>query len=162
MQLCIANLLGHPAPHQGQVPLAGGRPVRNKNGRPGVVFKNSPEAESFARWQRGQFHELERDTASAWRAMLSSLNLPEVARRMQALGITRQTCKTINDAYRLAAGLVHSRAAPDEQIGLLFSFVHLISNEPQPHPESTEFCEVGSVPRRPPGGRASRAGRSVG
>lgn len=125
MQLCIANLLGHPAPHQGQVPLAGGRPVRNKDGKPGVVFENSPEAQSFARWQCGQFRELERDTASTWRAMLSSLNLPEVAQRMRSLGITPQTCKTISDAHGLAAGLVHSRAAPDEQIGLLFSFVHV-------------------------------------
>jgi hypothetical protein len=125
MQLSIANLLGQSAPHLGQVPLAGGRPVRNKDGKPGVVFENSPEAESFARWQRGQFFEVERDTASAWRAMLSSLNLPEVARRMRALGISPQTCKSINDAYGLAMGLVHSQAAPEDQIKLLFAFVHV-------------------------------------
>lgn len=125
MQLSIANLLGQSAPHLGQVPLAGGRPVRNKDGKPGVVFENSPEAESFSRWQRGQFFEVERDTASAWRAMLSELNLPEVAQRMRALGITPQTCKSIKEAYGLAAGLVHSQAAPEEQIALLFAFVHV-------------------------------------
>ncbi|MHB8950599.1 MAG: hypothetical protein ACYC4S_16310 [Rhodoferax sp.] len=125
MQLCIANLMGHDAPHLGQVPLAGGRPVRSKDGKPGVVFENSPEAESFARWQRGQFYEVERDAASSWRAMLSSLNLPEVAQRMRVLGITPQNCKTVNDAYGLVTGLVHSQAAPDEQIALLFAFVHV-------------------------------------
>ena len=34
-QLCIANLLGHQAPHFGQIPLAGGRPVRGAGGKPG-------------------------------------------------------------------------------------------------------------------------------
>lgn len=125
MQLAIANLLGHTAPHVGQIPLAGGRPVRNKEGKPGVVFENSPEAESFARWQRGQFFEVERDAASSWRAMLSNLNLPEVARRMRNLGITSKNCKSIAEAYGLAAGLVHSQAGPEEQIGLLHSFINV-------------------------------------
>lgn len=125
MHLAISNLLGHPAPHLGQVPLAGGRPVRNKDGKPGVVFENSAEAESFSRWQRSEFFEVERDTASSWRAMLASLNLPEVAQGMRRLGITPKTCKSINEAYGIAAGLVHSRAEPEVQVGLLFSFLNV-------------------------------------
>ena len=124
-QLCIANLLGHEAPRLGQVPLAGGRPVRGADGKPGVVFKNSPEAEAFSRWQRGQFHELERDFASSWRAMLANLNLPEVASRMRALGITPQTCKTIEQAHGMAASFVNAQFAPKQQLALLASFVHI-------------------------------------
>lgn len=124
-QLCIANLLGHEAPHIGQIPVAGGRPVRGADGKPGMVFEKSPEAEAFARWQRGQFLEVERGIASQWRAMLSQLNLPEVARRMQAVGITPQTCKSIEEAYGIAAALVHSRHEPEQQVGLLFSFVQI-------------------------------------
>jgi hypothetical protein len=128
MHLVISNLLGHPAPNLGQVPLAGGRPVRTKDGKPGVVFENSPEAESFSRWQRSEFFEVERDTASSWRAMLASLNLPEVARGMRQLGITPKNCKSINEAYGIAAGLVHSRAEPEAQVGLLFSFLNVPPN----------------------------------
>ncbi|KVW93145.1 hypothetical protein [Thiobacillus denitrificans] len=124
-QLCIANLLGHEAPHLGQIPVAGGRPVRGADGKPGVVFENSPEAEAFARWQRSQFHEIEHGVASSWRAMLTQLNLPEVAHRMRALGITPQTCRTVKQAYGIAASLVHSRYEPEQQIGLLFSFVQV-------------------------------------
>lgn len=127
-QMCIANLLGYEAPHLGQVPLAGGRPVRSTDGRPGVVFKNSPEAEAFSRWQRGKFHELERDFASSWRVMLADLNLPEVASRMRALGITPQNCKTIEHAHGMAASLVNTRFAPEQQLALLFSFVHIPQN----------------------------------
>lgn len=124
-QLCIANLLGHKAPGFGQIPMAGGRPVRGADGKPGAVFANSPEAEAFARWQRGQFHEIEHGIASNWRTMLSELNLPEVASRMRSLGITPQTCRTVKEAYGIAAALVHSRNEPEQQIGLLFSFVRI-------------------------------------
>jgi hypothetical protein len=124
-QICIANLMGHEAPHFGQVPLAGGRPVRNAAGKAGVVFKNSPEAEAFSRWQRGQFQDIERESASSWRAMLSDLNLPEVASRMRTLGITPQCCKTIEQAYGIAASFVNARFEPEQQLALLFSFVHI-------------------------------------
>ncbi|MCX7185425.1 MAG: hypothetical protein NTW90_09405 [Nitrosospira sp.] len=124
-QICISNLLGQQAPHLGQIPVAGGRPVRGADGKPGVVFEKSPEAEAFARWQRGRFHEVEHDIASNWRAMLSELNLSEVAQRMRALGITPQTCKSVEEAYGIAARLVHSRYESQQQLGLLFSFVQI-------------------------------------
>lgn len=124
-QLCIANLLGQEAPHVGQIPVAGGRPVRGAGGKPGVVFENSPEAEAFARWQRGRFHEVEHGIASSWRAMLSELNLPDVAQRMRSLGITPRTCKSVEEAYGIAAALVHSRNEPEQQVGLLFAFVQV-------------------------------------
>lgn len=124
-QLCIANLLGQEAPHLGQIPVAGGRPVRGAGGKPGVVFERSPEAEAFARWQRGQFYEVEHGVAANWRAMLSQLDLPEVGQRMRALGITPQTCRSVKEAYGIAAALVHSRHEPEHQIGLLFSFIQV-------------------------------------
>ncbi|MFN9476140.1 hypothetical protein [Acidovorax sp.] len=124
-QLCISNLLGFEAPRVGQIPVAGGRPVRGAGGKPGVVFENSPEAESFNRWQKMKFHQIEHDAASEWRSMLAQLNLPEVAGRMRALGITPQTCKTVKDAAGIAKGLVHSRFEPEQQIALLFSFVNV-------------------------------------
>jgi hypothetical protein len=126
--ICVANLLGQEPPHQGQIPLAGGRRVRGVNGEPGVVFENSPEADAFARWQRGQFHEVERDIASSWRTMLSELNLPEVADRMRSLGITPQTCKSVEEAYKIAASLVQSSNKPEQQVHLLFSFVRVPEN----------------------------------
>jgi hypothetical protein len=128
MNLAIANLLGHPAPRIGQIPLAGGRPVRNKDGKPGVVFENSPEAESFSRWQKSEFFEVERDAASSWRAMLANLNLPEVARGMRQLGITPKNCKSVSEAYGIAMCLVHSRAEPEVQVGLLYSFLNVPLN----------------------------------
>ncbi|MFG6459281.1 hypothetical protein [Roseateles sp. BYS96W] len=122
-ELCVGSLMGTFAPHPGQIPMAGGRPVRNPEGKPGVVFKNSPEAEAFARWQRGQFLEVERGAAADWRRMLSELDLQAVGRGMQALGITPQNCKTIEEAHGIASSLVHTEAAPEQQLRLMFTFV---------------------------------------
>lgn len=123
MHICIQNLLGQKAPQLGQIPVAGGRPVRGANEKPGVVFEKLPEAEAFARWKSGRFQDVERDIASNWRAMLSELNLPEVAHRMRALGITPKSCKSVEEAYGIAAALVHSRNQPEQQLELLFAFV---------------------------------------
>lgn len=124
-QMCIANLMGWPSPRLGQVPLAGGRPVRNPDGKAGVVFKESPEAEAFSRWQSGQFQALERDIASSWRDMLANLDLREVASRMKKIGINPRTCKTVEDARNLAASLVHAPFEPKEQLTLLFEFAQI-------------------------------------
>jgi hypothetical protein len=99
--------------------------VRTDDGKTGVVFEPSPEAESFDRWRRSEFHEIERDTASSWRDMLSNLNLPAAAQKMRELGVTLQTCKTISDAYGLAARLVHTKVRPREQLALLSIFVDI-------------------------------------
>lgn len=128
VHLCVSNLLGQYKPRLGQVPLAGGRPVRAADGRPGVVFESSPEAEAFSRWQRGEFLEIERDFASSWRAMLADLNLGEIAFRMRALGITPQNCKTVEEAYGIAASLVNASFEPEQQLALLSSFVHIPNN----------------------------------
>ena len=124
-QLCIANLLGGYTPHLGQIPVPGGRPVRGPDGRPAAVINRSPEAEAFERWQRAQFQEVERDMAAAWRRMLSELDLSEVAFRMHNLGVTPKSCKSVEDAYGLAASIVHSRNAPQEQLSLLAGFVQM-------------------------------------
>lgn len=124
-ELCIANLLGHRGPQLGQIPIAGARPVRGADGKAGAVVKRSPEAEAFSRWQHERFQDIERDMAADWRLMLSQLNLPEVARRMRALGITPKTCRTVQEAHGIAASLVHAAHEPEEQLALLAAFTHL-------------------------------------
>jgi hypothetical protein len=123
--LCIANLLGDEAPQYSQIPIAGARPVRSSEGKTGAVFQNSLEYEAFERWQQGKFLELERDIASKWRANLSEIDLAETASRMRELGVTRQKCRSVKEAFGIAAGLAHSNNKPEHQLRLLFSFIHV-------------------------------------
>ena len=124
-ELCIANLMGHPVPMSGQVPRAGGRRVKAADGKRGVVFDESPEAQAFSRWQHGEFHEVERRFAAGWRRMLTTLDLPAIAERIRTLGISPKECKTVEIASVIASTLVHQRQKPVDQMALLFSFLDI-------------------------------------
>lgn len=124
-ELCIANLMGHRLPFSGQIPVEGGRQVQAPDGKLGIVFEASPETLAFSRWQKGEFHEIERQSASGWRKMLTNLDLEATAMRMRKLGINPQTCKSLEQAHSIASEIVQSRNKPYEQITLLFAFVDI-------------------------------------
>lgn len=122
-ELCIADLMGHRIPMSGQIPLAGGRRVKAADGRRGVVFDPSPEAQAFSRWQKAEFQDVERKFAAGWRHMLTTLDLPSVAERMRKLGIKPQECTSVEMAHAIATELVRKRDKPFDQMALLFAFV---------------------------------------
>lgn len=124
-ELCISNLMGRPVPMNGQIPMAGGRSVQAPDGKIGVVFDEAPEAQAFARWQNGEFRELERRFALNWRAMLTTLDLPATAEKMRTLGIDSKGCKTVEDAYGIARELVQGKTKPFDQMALLFAFLEI-------------------------------------
>lgn len=61
----------------GRPHLAGGSPMELE-GKMGVMFTKSPEEEAFHRWQDGDFLEVERKAAKAWRRALEGLNLEDI------------------------------------------------------------------------------------
>ncbi len=124
-ELCISDLMGMRIPMRGQIPVGGARPVQSTEGHKGIVYDATPEAQAFARWQRGEFKEVERRFARAWREMLTTLDLPETARRMQALGVDSSSCESVEQAHKMATALVHSSTKPFEQMALLFAFVEI-------------------------------------
>jgi len=113
--LCIANLLGDAVPMTGQIPPAGGRLVKDGS-KTGVVYEQSPEAKAFSRWQRGQFMEIERQYAQAWRRTLSNQDWGKVAKGFRAGGIDRETCNTLEEARDLAKRVISSRDKPFENM----------------------------------------------
>lgn len=124
-ELCISNLMGMQLSMNGQIPVAGARPVQSAEGHKGIVYDATPEAQAFTRWQHGEFKEVERRFAQGWRNMLTTLDLPGTAKRMQALGIDSKSCKSIEQAHGIATALVRSKTKPFEQMGLLFAFVDI-------------------------------------
>lgn len=57
----------------GQIMVSGGTPT-GLEGRSGWVFSQTPEEEALNRWQRGEFLDLERQQAKAWRRGLELLD----------------------------------------------------------------------------------------
>lgn len=122
--LALANLMGQDVPMNGRIPVAGGRPVKVDD-KPGVIYDASPESRAFSRWQKGEFLELERQFAQAWRASLASLDLKAVAERMKTLGVNPQRCKSLEDAKHLADLLVQSKDKPFDRMKLAVLFLDI-------------------------------------
>ena len=120
--MCLGELLGHPVPLTGQIPVSGGRRVA-ADGKRGVVFDQTPEAAAFSRWQRGEFLEIERHNARVWRQALDSLDLLALAEKFRVLGINGKTCNSLTTAREIAAGIVQSKEKPFERIALAFNFL---------------------------------------
>jgi hypothetical protein len=116
--MCLGELLGHKIPLTGQIPVAGGRAV-NVEGRRGVVFEQLPEAEAFQRWQAREFLDVERRFAKIWRNSLNSVDLQAVAERMRSMGINSKTCRSLEDAKKLADDFVRRKESPLGKLRLL-------------------------------------------
>jgi len=84
-----------------QIPLQGGKQAKAE-GKKGVVFELSPEAEAFTRWQKRDFLDLERLLAKSWRKKLASLDLGKMAKALEALGISGKSCKKLENAKIIA------------------------------------------------------------
>jgi hypothetical protein len=109
--LAIGDLMGHPVPMTGQIPLSGGRDVE-VDGRFGVVFERSLESEAFSRCQRGQFLDVERGIAKVWRRMLGSLDLPTAAEGLRQDGRPAAACRTLAEVKEIAQAVIANTQKP--------------------------------------------------
>lgn len=104
--LCVRELLGYPIEMRGVPAIAGGRAVRQGDGKVNVVFDQSPEAKAFDRWQRQKFYELEREFASRWREQLKAANHADMAKLAKAALKISASPKTLEDALAIAKEVV--------------------------------------------------------
>lgn len=113
--LCLSNLRGKRIPMDGRVLRPEGKLVKS-NGKIVTTFAEALEEKAFHRWANREFSELEHDIASAWRTQLSSLDLSAIPKKLKALGVNRQTCKTLQDVKNLADSIVNRSDKPFEQM----------------------------------------------
>ena len=118
-EMVIGDLLGNHVPLTGQVPRDPNRLVKS-DGHKGVVFEQSPEEEAFLRWQSREFHTLEREFASTWRANLESLDLKRIPDEFRKLEISGRNCKSLREAKSIADALVNGTDKTLEVLGFLF------------------------------------------
>jgi hypothetical protein len=120
--LYLANLISFDVPMNGQIPMNGGRYVKTDEGKKGVVFKPSQEAQALSRWQDGNFLGLEREFAKDWRNSLENLDLLVAASGIRAMGIDEKTCKSLDQAKQIADTIISS-GRPSDIIKLAFIFL---------------------------------------
>ena len=112
--LCKGELLGYSIPMTGQIPLARGRRVESQGGR-AAVFEPSPEADAFARWQRREFLDIERQYARVWRGQLATIDANEASAAIASLGVSMK-CKDLGQAKLSAAKALRRGNKPYEWI----------------------------------------------
>jgi hypothetical protein len=105
-KLCLGELLGHPIEMRGVPAIAGGKAVRQSDGKVGIVFDEASEAKAFDRWQRGKFYELERDFAARWREQLKAANHADMAKLAKLALQIGASPKTLDDALAIAKEVV--------------------------------------------------------
>lgn len=104
--ILLGELLGDRATMDHRPVVAGGVPVRSE-GRTGVVYKKSEEAEAFERWQCGRFLEVERIAARAWRDKLGDIDLPAMAQAYKSLLRKEARPRSHDDARVLSKAIVN-------------------------------------------------------
>lgn len=119
-RLCLEELLGGATPMTGQVPIAGGRPVR-VGGKTGIVFKPDPEIEAFNRWSTGDFSGLERTFARQWR---EQLNRVKPGSDVWLDGVIRgRSCESPEHIKAIVDEFLQDRSLIDKQINLVSAFL---------------------------------------
>jgi hypothetical protein len=83
LRMARANLLGGDVPLTGQIPLAGGKTVRSRDGTYGAIFEEQPEKAILRDWKRGEFSEVTKKAAQVIREMDHSVDLSKLQKRIE-------------------------------------------------------------------------------
>lgn len=125
-ELCSVNLGGMTVQMDGTIARNDGHYVKAE-GKTGLVFEESATAMAFSRWQKGQFLDVERLFARAWRESLNSINLDIIAENFRAVGIDGKVCKSLKEAKEIAQKIVNSREKATYKMKLAFHFLNIPS-----------------------------------
>lgn len=120
-RLMLHELLGMTVEMKRRPALAGGTPV-TVEGKAGIVFKKSPEAEAFERWQDGRFHEVEQIVAGMWREKLGTLDLPGIAEAFRSF-LRGARPKSHEEAKELAKAVLNAPGHNYKGIVLAFGLL---------------------------------------
>lgn len=114
--LCRADLAGQRVEMRSVPVLSHGRSVE-REGRKGVVFDLSHESKALERWQRGEFAELDREHARAWRAALADIDLSLIAKAAEPLFKSRPRAKSLDEVKQTADAVLNSPARAESVLG---------------------------------------------
>lgn len=117
VRIAESELMGYPIEMRRVPVVGGGEPVASGD-RTGVVFKHPSEMEALMRWKRGQFLEVERDFAKAWRNALSDIDLEGTFREGRAIIAREGRPRDLVETRALAIALLDKAGSRYTRDGL--------------------------------------------
>lgn len=115
-RLCAEDLVGNHVDMRRCVVMGGGRSVQ-RDGHEGIIFDEGPEAQALDRWRRGQFREVERAHAKAWRAALANLDLEAIAEGFKPLMTREDRPRSLKDIKALVERVLTNPAISEGILG---------------------------------------------
>jgi len=115
-RLCAGDLMGYRVEMRNYVVRGGGRSVQ-KGEQKGVIFDESEESKALGRWRAGEFMDVERQHARAWRAALANLDLEATSEQFKPLVQGETRPKNLADIKRFADGVMNDPALSERTLG---------------------------------------------
>jgi hypothetical protein len=107
---------------------AGGKTVRMADGKVGIFYDEAPEAKAFARWQREQFREIEREFASRYRQQLAVSDHGATAKLVKRILAIHSNPRDLDDALAIAKEVVHGEGQRFQTLKTAFTLLGLPSS----------------------------------
>jgi hypothetical protein len=125
-ELCIGDLLGYPVSFSRYPILNHGESYIMENGKHGVVYDQHPEIKAFQRWQKQEFEEIEKESASLWRKLLAEFDYDYYLNLIQdILGSDFKKPKSLEDAYDTADKIVKGHGNRYKTFKLVKDFLNI-------------------------------------
>lgn len=126
--ICRSELLGiMDVPMEGRPILPHGRQVE-VDGKKGVVFEVAPEADALRRWQSGEFREVERRFAKAWREALRGGKIRSGEGFLVEYADEVRGCSSMPQVRELVRSIVSdTKRKPADRMGFVFDTLSLDS-----------------------------------
>jgi len=116
LNLVISSLLGVDYIASRKTLVGGGRRVKDKNGKMGVQFIETPEQAAIRNWQRGDFTQAEKILATQWRTHTTGIDLNGLKEMWTVLKTVYPECNDYISLLRIAENWLNN---PNMQSQLL-------------------------------------------
>jgi hypothetical protein len=122
--LCTADLVGEVVEMKRLPVLGGGRSVE-REGKRGVIFDQSRESKALERWRRGEFQDLERDYAKAWRDALGTLDLTRAVKAAEPFLRSKPRPKRLSEVKQLADAIIGDAQQAEKVLGVALAQLNI-------------------------------------
>lgn len=145
------SLLASELEGAGEVDMRFGRPIVSGgqtvelDGKMGVIYQPPPEAEALDRWRRGEFMDLERLFAKAWRQALSGINFEQLYQSTQHNFRSGVKPKTLAEVKSLVDPMIDM---PNQEQVLVLGLVSVGASQRAQERVLTRWRAVGQPPVR--------------
>jgi hypothetical protein len=124
--LIVSSLMGVDYLDSRRPLVAGGKKVKDKSGKIGVVMSELPEQEAVRNWQKGNFNEAEKKLASEWRTYSDEIDLEAAKKSFANVKAMVPECKDFVTLLQISENLINN---PISQMQILTGIIEALKIE---------------------------------